>query len=352
MLSYETLRSLLFKLPPETAHTLAEFALRTAALTPFALGAVAARCVSQADLKQTIFGLKFPNPIGIGAGFDKNGTMIRPLAALGFGFIEVGTGTPKAQSGNPKPRMWRHIGEHSLQNAMGFNNDGLEAIVRRVSALQPFVLPIGINLGKNKTTPNEKALEDYRVGIEKAANGADYLVFNLSSPNTPNLRDLQSESFVRDLFALARTLTTKPILLKIAPDLDAANAIAIAQTAIECGASGVIATNTTNDYSLIAGSQTRGGGLSGAILAEKSRALFDALSAELYGKTVLISCGGIMDADEAWQRIKMGASLIQVFTGLIYGGAGFAATLADGIWERLNREGFTKIEDAIGSLRR
>ncbi|MDR2151926.1 MAG: dihydroorotate dehydrogenase (quinone), partial [Helicobacteraceae bacterium] len=313
-------------------------------------GAIASRFAAcDPSLEQTVFGLTFHNPCGIAAGFDKNATMIRPLAALGFGFIEVGTITPKAQSGNAKPRLWRHAAHRSLQNAMGFNNDGLEAVLKRVKALTPFVVPIGVNLGKNKTTPNENAIDDYLAGVKQAQESADYVVFNLSSPNTPNLRDLQSEAFVRDLFAMAREATQKPILLKIAPDLEPKTAIATAIAAIENGASGIVAANTTSDYSLINGSEANGGGLSGAALTEKSREFFKAIAAELFGKTTLIASGGIMDANEAWLRIKLGASLVQVFTGFIYGGAAFAKTINDGVAEKLRAEGFDRVSEAIGS---
>lgn len=353
MAGYEALREWLFKLQPETAHNMAETAMRLAEKTPYALKFMAENYALVSDrLTQNVWGLEFLNPLGLAAGFDKNGTMIRPMTALGFGFIETGTVTPKPQPGNPKPRLWRHVGHKSLQNAMGFNNDGVDALVDRLEKLTPYVLPIGVNVGKNKATPADKALEDYRICVEKSESVADYLVFNLSSPNTPGLRDLQSESFVRNLFAMAKTLTQKPVLLKIAPDLEAGNALSLCQSAIEAGAAGIIATNTTNQYDLIAGSEANGGGLSGEILREKSRLLFDALSSELFGQTVLISCGGIMDADEAWKRIKMGATLVQGYTGFIYGGPAYASTLLRGVIARMKDEGFSHITDAIGADRR
>jgi dihydroorotate dehydrogenase len=343
---------LLFKLDPERAHGTAEIALRVAEKIPRALEFTAKKYTfADRKLAQNLFALNFANPVGIAAGFDKNATLIRPLAALGFGFIEVGTVTPKPQSGVSKPRLWRHAARGSLQNGMGFNNDGLDAVIKRVKALTPFAIPIGINLGKNKTTPNENAIEDYEIGVKKAALIADYLVFNLSSPNTPNLRDLQNEEFVRALFAMARALSQKPILLKIAPDLEISNALAISFAAIESGASGIIAVNTTNDYSLIEGSEANGGGLSGACLTEKSREFFKAIAKELFGKTTLISSGGIMDANEAWLRIKLGASLVQIFTGLIYAGGGIAREINKTIAQKLEKEGFGSIREAIGCAR-
>jgi dihydroorotate dehydrogenase len=346
---YSTLRKVLFKLPPEAAHSLAELFLRGAAQTPFALGAISKRfTVCDDALKQTINGLTFHNPIGIAAGFDKNATMIKPLAALGFGFVEVGTITPKPQSGNPKPRLWRHLELRSLQNAMGFNNDGLNMVMARAEAITPFAIPIGVNLGKNKTTPNEKALDDYRAGVLRAEAASDYLVFNLSSPNTPALRELQSESFARELFAMARSITQKPIFLKIAPDLQPHEALAVIFAAIDNGASGVIAANTTNDYTLIAGSEARGGGISGASLTKKSREFFGAIARELHGKTTLIASGGIMSAEEAWARVKLGANLTQIFTGFIYEGLGAAKTLNEGVLALMKAEGFNTIGEAVG----
>ncbi|GHS88934.1 dihydroorotate dehydrogenase (quinone) [Campylobacterota bacterium] len=352
-MNYTALRSLLFKLPPETAHTLAETAFVCAQKTPFVLGLLAQKYAdTHEDIRQKIFDLNFPNPVGIGAGFDKNGTMIRPLAALGFGFIEIGTATPKPQNGNKKPRLWRHIAHGSLQNAMGFNNRGIEKIAARAAKLAPFAIPIGINLGKNKTTPNENAIADYLIGLEKSHHAADYFVFNISSPNTPNLRDLQNGSFITELFTAAAAITAKPLLLKIAPDLAIEDAVELCNAAIGAGARGIIAANTTNDYSLIAGSEARGGGLSGAILTTKSREFFGAIAKEFFGRTILVSCGGIMDADEAWARIKMGASLVQCYTGFIYGGASFAKSIALGVADRMKSEGFETIAQAIGADRR
>ena len=353
MFAYQTLRDQLFRFSPETAHNLAETAMRVADRTPYALSLMADRYVQvESALTQRVWDLDFYNPIGMAAGFDKNGTMIRPLTALGFGFIEVGTVTPQPQSGNDKPRLWRHIDHKSLQNAMGFNNAGVKALMKRVERLHPFAIPIGINVGKNKTTSPENALEDYRRCVEAAKDHADYLVFNLSSPNTPGLRDLQSEAFIRALFEMATALTDRPVLVKIAPDMSADEAIALSKTAIDAGAKGIIATNTTNDYALIEGSEKSGGGLSGAVLTEKSRALFDALSAALYGQTVLISCGGITTPKEAYRRIRMGASLVQVYTHFIYEGPSLCGDWSASLLQLMQNDGFENISDAIGADRR
>jgi dihydroorotate dehydrogenase len=353
MFAYQTLRDQLFRLPPETVHNLAETAMRVANHTPYALSLMADRYARVEEaLSQQVWDLRFHNPIGMAAGFDKNGTMIRPLTALGFGFIEVGTVTPKPQSGNDKPRLWRHVDHKSLQNAMGFNNAGADALMKRIKRHHPFVIPVGVNVGKNKTTPPEEALEDYRRCVEAAKDHADYLVFNLSSPNTPGLRDLQSEAFIRALFEMATALTDRPVLVKIAPDMSPDEAIALSKTAIDAGAKGIIATNTTNDYSLIEGSQESGGGLSGAVLTEKSRALFEALSAVLHDQTVLISCGGITTPEEAYRRIRMGASLVQVYTHFIYEGPALCSQWQARLLELMQKDGFEHISEAIGADRR
>lgn len=350
MSSYEKSKNILFKLDPENAHNLAEMGLIVAQKLPFVLKVMAENFVfMDRSLTTTLWGKEFLNPFGLAAGFDKNGTMIRSMAALGFGFVESGTVTPKPQAGNDKPRIWRHIEKRSLQNAMGFNNKGVEKLVENVSKLQPFVLPIGINVGKNKTTPAENAISDYKICVEKSHEVADYLVFNLSSPNTPGLRDLQSEAFIADLFNMAKEITDKPLLLKIAPDLEVRNAIELCKKAVECGASGIIATNTTNDYCLIEGSEANGGGLSGEILRTKSRNFFIEIAKELYGKTVLVSAGGVMDGDEAYERITHGASLVQGYTGFIYAGPEYASGVNKRILDLMKKDGFEHISQAIGS---
>ena len=304
MLNYDSIKPLLFKLQPENAHHLAESVLRLPNIcqipfNPF----LESHFISDESLKQEIFGRTFLNPVGLGAGFDKNATMIRGIQTLGFGFTEIGTVTPKPQAGNPKPRMFRHIEEQSIQNAMGFNNDGAYKVVKRLKERYPFTTPIGVNIGKNKVTPEKEAINDY-IHLIKAFNGlGDYFVINISSPNTPGLRDLQNEEFIKNLFSQAKKLTAMPILLKIAPDMEIEDAVNLTKMAVDAGADGIIATNTTIDYSLVKHPKSIGG-LSGAVLKEKSFKIFDAIAAELYGKTVLISVGGIDSAQEAYNESK------------------------------------------------
>ncbi len=352
MIIYERIKPLLFKLQPETAHHAVELFLRSANVCPSAFNRWTSKhFVSSEILVQELFGRTFLNPVGLAAGFDKNATMIPGMQALGFGFTEIGTVTPKPQAGNPKPRMFRHIKEESLQNAMGFNNDGLLKVQHRLKKRYPFTTPIGVNIGKNKATSERDAISDYTTLIKALHSLGDYIVINISSPNTPGLRDLQNEEFITHLFEAAKAITEKPILLKIAPDMSAEQAVDLTALAVEKGADGIIATNTTIDYSLVQHPKDIGG-LSGAVLKEKSFDLFDAVAKELYGKTVLISAGGIDSAEEAYRRIKAGASLVQVFTALIYKGPELIKDINEGLIRLLQEDGLNTINDAIGSDRK
>ncbi len=352
MLTYQTLKEYLFRLDPETAHNLAEGLIRLLRLcTPCQNYFIDKNFVVDDRLTQVIFGKKFLNPVGLAAGFDKNATMIRQIAMFGFGYTEVGTITPKPQDGNAKPRLFRHIEEESLQNAFGFNNDGMIKIRERIKRVYPFVLPIGVNIGKNKLTADKMAINDYKSLIETLHEFADYMVINISSPNTKGLRSLQNEEFINELFTMSKELTEKPILLKISPDLEKKEALNLCIKAVEAGAKGIIATNTTTDYSLVQNAKNFGG-ISGKALCEKSFELFDYIAAELYGQTTLISVGGIDSAEEAYIRIKAGASLVQVYTGFIYKGPSLAKQINEGIMELMNFDGFTHISEAIGCERK
>ncbi len=349
MFNYENIKPYIFKLDPEYAHTLAEWILRTSGAIPALLEPVAKRaCVLDSRLIQEIEGLHFYNPVGMGAGFDKNATMIRALSALGFSHLELGTVTPKPQSGNPKPRLFRHASEESIQNAMGFNNEGAEAIFRRLRALHPYAIPLGVNIGKNRTTSEEDALQDYESLLRDMGDVADYIAINLSSPNTPGLRNLQNEGFVGELFKRAKKITKTPIFLKISPDLEINEAQKLCSKAIKSGAKGIIATNTTIDYSLLNNPQDTGG-ISGKVLTEKSYALFKELGRAFFGKTTLISVGGISNAQEAYRRIKAGASLVQIYTALIYKGPLICKNINQGILECLEKDGYAHISEAIGA---
>ena len=352
MIPYASLKPYLFKLQPETAHHLVEYFLRGANILPSAYNPwIEDHFVQHDSLKQELFGRTFLNPVGLGAGFDKNATMIRGIQALGFGFTEIGTVTPQPQAGNPKPRMFRHIKEESVQNAMGFNNDGMYKAERRLQERFPFSTPIGVNIGKNKTTEDTSAISDYTTLLKNFRDLGDYLVINISSPNTPGLRDLQNETFINELFSEAKKLTDKPILLKIAPDMTPEQAVALSTMAVDAGAAGIIATNTTIDYSLVSNPEAIGG-ISGAVLKEKSFEIFEAVAKELYGKAVLISVGGIDSAEEAYKRIKAGASLVQIYSALVFHGPTLIRDINIGLIELLQADGFTNITEAIGADRK
>lgn len=345
---YPLLRRLLFQLDAEASHGIGMAALRAAQALPGVTAALARRnLVATEALRQTLFGREFLNPVGLAAGFDKDAVAVRALPALGFGFVEVGTVTPLPQPGNPRPRLFRHFAERSLQNALGFNNGGMEAMRRRLAKLHPFALPLGVNLGKNKATPPERALDDYETLIRGLHDLCDYLVVNLSSPNTPGLRDLQNEAFLRAVLGLAAGITAKPVLVKIAPDLTPDQAVALSEVAVEAGAAGIIATNTTVDYSLIPAAKNFGG-ISGQVLREKSFAIFEAVAKALFGRTILISVGGIDSGAEAYRRLRAGASLVQIYTALIYEGPSLPRRINEELLALMEQDGAKRIREIIG----
>ena len=347
-MNYDTLKKIFFRFDPETAHKIAEFGLRALYATPGGLEALAKFGVYKDEiLTQNIWNLSFDNPVGIAGGFDKNATMIAPLAALGFGHIDFGTFTPRPQSGNEKPRLFRLVSEQSIQNAMGFNNEGADVIEHRVRKIYPFKIPIAANIGKNKATSNEDALSDYEALGRKFNGLCDFFIINVSSPNTPNLRALQENSFISELIGAMKKITNRPLVLKLAPDMSADQAIALCECAVQSGASGIIINNTSVDYSLSPNARDFGG-LSGRLITEKSRKLFAQVARELFGRTVLISCGGIDSAQEAYERIKSGASLVQIFTAFIFKGPFVAKSINEGLAELLRADGFNNISEAVG----
>ncbi len=349
MFTYDSLKRILFLLDPETAHTLVEFCLRFIQKFAFMLGILKKLFLVQNNkLSQDILGIKFANPLGLAAGFDKNATMLDATLPLGFSYTEIGTFTPKAQEGNAKPRLFRHIKEQSLQNAMGFNNLGKDCVKRNILKRKDLALVLGVNIGKNKATSQENALEDYLSLIKEFTELCDYLCINISSPNTKGLRDLQNIDFIKELFISARKITKKPIFLKISPDMSSKKALELCKCAIKYGASGIVATNTTVDYSLVENAKENGG-LSGEVLREKSYIFFKELAYELYGKTILISVGGINSYEEAYRRLKAGASLLQIFTGFIYKGPNLQKNINQGILKLMSQDGFKNIKEAIGS---
>jgi dihydroorotate dehydrogenase len=349
MISYDTIKKLMFNFEPETAHTIAEYGLKALPyIKPLNDYMVKENFIDDAILTQKLFNTTFYNPIGLGAGFDKNATMIKAMPALGFGYTEIGTMTPRPQAGNDKPRLFRYPEHQSIQNAMGFNNLGSFEVISNLKKVYPYAIPIGASIGKNKTTPEDQALDDYETLIRGFKDICDYMVVNISSPNTPNLRDLQNEEFIKAVFGLAKDITDTPILLKIAPDMQSETAITLCQTAIDSGADGIIATNTTQDYTLLPNPQDFGG-LSGACLSDKSYELFKAIGAELYDKTTLISVGGISDANDAYRRIKAGATLVQIYSALIFQGPAMCKNINNKLIDLLKADGYTHISQAIGA---
>jgi dihydroorotate dehydrogenase len=346
---FSCLKPLLFRLDPEQAHATASNALWTALNAP--LGPQLLRgqfCMRDARLEVDCLGLHFPNPVGLAAGYDKNATLVRAWPLLGFGHAELGAVTPLPQPGNARPRVWRHVEQESLQNAMGFNNDGSEVVAGRLERVYPAAIPIGLNLGKGKQTPEDKAIEDYELLIQRLGALCDYMVLNISSPNTPGLRDLLKPAFVRSLFARCTQLTEKPLLLKVAPDGDVGDIVALCEAAVDAGAAGIIATNTTVNYALLPGAKAPGG-LSGRILTERSFEVFEAIATRLFGRVPLISVGGIDSADEAWRRILHGASMVQIYTGMIYKGPGLVREINEGLVQRLEAEGLAQVSAATGA---
>ena len=284
----------------------------------------------------TLFGLKFPNPIGLAAGLDKNGVALPAWAALGFGFIEIGTVTAKAQPGNPKPRIFRLPEQQALINRLGFNNDGADAIAHRLAALRESgrwpAVPVGINIGKSRTTPLEEATEDYLYSFRMLRDFADYITLNISSPNTPGLRELQEPEKLSELLcAIGKEAGTapKPLVVKISPDLSGAELKAILAVCEENGVSGIIATNTTLDHSSIAPQLDQAGGLSGAPLRDKSTALVREIAAR--STIPVIASGGIFDAESAREKFQAGAQLIQLYTGLVYRGPQLLREIMDSL---------------------
>lgn len=282
--------------------------------------------IDNTKLKRNLFGLTFDNPVGIAAGFDKNATHISEFEKFGFGFIEIGTVTPKPQKGNPKKRLFRLKEDNAIINRMGFNNDGVDKIKSRLK--KDFNVIIGGNIGKNKVTPNSEAKADYLICFKELYNHVDYFVINVSSPNTPGLRELQSRNFLNDLFIELNAIRSKenikkPILIKISPDLSEKKIEEILEVINENNIDGIIATNTTIDFSNLKSKNKKEiGGLSGTPLFDKSNDVISFISNKTKGKLPIIGVGGISTPEQAVEKIKAGAHLIQLYTGIIYEGPG------------------------------
>ncbi|MBX3692590.1 quinone-dependent dihydroorotate dehydrogenase [Dokdonella sp.] len=328
---YSIARNLLFRLDAERAHGLALRALDVAAAS--GLGGLLAR--RPAALPTRAFGIEFTNPVGLAAGLDKNAEHVDALAALGFGFIEVGTTTPRAQPGNPRPRLFRLPEHAAIINRLGFNNAGVDALLANAERTR-WSGVLGINIGKNKDTPNERAVDDYLFCLERVYARAGYVTVNISSPNTQGLRDLQGEDALRRLLGelcdarerlAGRHGARKPILLKIAPDLDDSELDAIAEVLAASAIDGLICTNTTIERAAIAGARhaDESGGLSGRPVFAKSTNVLAGMRRRLGTRLPLVGVGGILGGNDAAAKIDAGANLVQVYTGLVYRGPGLVA---------------------------
>lgn len=345
---YKIIKPILMKTDPETAHNIVEKFLKTARRCPLFFNWMTKEYfINNEKLNQKIWGLEFKNPIGSAGGFDKNANIVQALPSFGFAWGEVGAITPQPQAGNEKPRVWRHIEEESIQNAFGFNNNGVWEISQRLEKIYPFILPIGANIGKNKATSEKDAINDYKALVEKLRDKVDFFVINVSSPNTPNLRDLLNKEFIENIFKELKALTSKPILIKFSPDMELEDVRNLARISVDSGCDGIIATNTTIDYSVVK-QPIQKGGISGKALKEKSFKVFEAISKEVFGETILISVGGIDSAQEAYKRIKAGANLIQVYSAFLYNGPEIIKEINEKIIEFLENDGFNCIEEAIG----
>ena len=339
--------ALFHQIDPETAHGLSLKALR-AGVVPLPGPVTGAR------LKCQLAGLDLPNPVGLAAGFDKNAVALPQLMRAGFGFLEVGAATPRPQEGNPRPRLWRLKEDRAAINRFGFNNEGMEPITRRLAA-RPAGIPVGLNLGANKDSADRAA--DFARVLAHAGPHVDFATVNVSSPNTEKLRDLQGRAALEALLAGVISARAEldhrvPVFLKIAPDLSTAELEEIAEVALSSGIDGVITTNTTlSREGLKSAHRDQQGGLSGAPLFEKSTRVLAQMSHLTAGKLPLIGVGGISSADQAYEKIRAGASAVQLYTAMVYGGLSLAAEIARGLDALLARDGFASVSEAVGTGR-
>ena len=347
---YGLLRSLLFRLDAEVAHHVGMWGLSLADIAPGAAASMRRRAhPDRSSLKVRVGGLDFPNPVGLAAGLDKNAEAITGLFALGFGAVEVGTVTPREQPGNPKPRIFRLEEHEALINRLGFNNQGMAAMAGRLRELEWRPAPVGVNIGKNKDTPLESAVDDYVKCAESLSQLADYVVVNLSSPNTPGLRQLQEPEALAGLLEAVRAkVVARPLFLKIAPDLGDEAIDAVVDVARDCGTDGIICTNTTITRLVEHRLAAEAGGLSGRPLFERSTEVVRRAFRRSGGALPVVGVGGIFSGEDAWKKICAGASLVQVYSGFIYRGPELVTEILDTLEEKLSELGLDSISKAVG----
>ena len=354
------IRPILFSLPAESAHDFALLSLSLSLSSKATRSIVARRLQSEPFDKLQRFGLQFRNPVGLAAGFDKEGKAVGALCALGFGFIEIGTVTNQPQSGNPKPRIFRLPRDRALINRLGFNNCGAAQVAQNLKRCRRECV-VGVNIGKSRSVSIEDAIPDYLASFDAIYDVADYIVVNVSSPNTPNLRELQRPELLVDLLRalkqrnadLTAQHSGKPLLLKIAPDLTEKEIEAIVEVAMRSGIAGMIATNTTVHREGLKTSPAEvadygQGGLSGVPLSRRSNEVISLVYRLTRGKLPIIGVGGVFTAEDAWKKICAGASLIQLYTGFIYEGPRVAHQINEGLAKILTRKGFRTLDEAVG----
>lgn len=348
MCPYRLIRPFLFALPAETAHQLAHRAGASIAGTPIERVIATRYRVDDNRLAVQAFGHTFPNPIGVAAGFDKNARIPGLLASLGFGHVEIGAITAHAQTGNPRPRMFRLSTDRAIINRMGFNNDGADHIAARLAISEPPAVPLGVNLGKSKGVPADLAPADYRYTYEKLAPYGSFFVVNVSSPNTPGLRELQSRDRLDRIVTELQSAGAEPLLIKLSPDLMRPAIEDVLDVVSERELDGVVATNTTIDRppGLSDPNRVEDGGLSGRPIESRST---DIVRFVAERTTVpVIGVGGVFTATDAYRKIRSGASIVQLYTGLVYRGPGIAREINRGLLALLERDGFDSISEAIG----
>lgn len=351
---YRLIRAILFLLPEEAAHRLGMWSLGWLGRSTSISKLTRRRILdAESDLSTQIAGLTFPNPVGLAAGLDKDAEAIPGLFALGFGAVEVGTVTPRPQEGNPSPRLFRLSSHRALINRMGFNNCGAPEAARRLAKLRFKPGPVGVNIGKNKDTPLDRAVDDYLQCVDLLTAFSDYLVINVSSPNTPDLRQLQDPERLPQLLEAVQTrlgrIGSKPLFLKIAPDLDDPALDTIVDIALAHQVSGIIATNTTVERPFSHRLATEAGGLSGAPLRAIATKVIQRLYRRAGGRLAIIGVGGIFSAEDAYEKIRAGANAVQIYTGLIYEGPAVVGRILRDLRRLLARDGFRSLAEAVGS---
>ncbi|WP_280535982.1 quinone-dependent dihydroorotate dehydrogenase [Halopenitus sp. POP-27] len=346
---YDACKPALFALPAETAHRSIHRLLRTVQGTPVTDLLRRRYVVEDPRLRTAAFGCSFPNPVGVAAGFDKNAEIPRALAALGFGHVEVGGVTAEAQPGNPRPRMFRLREDSGLINRMGFNNQGADRVGRRLDDEPLPTVPVGINIGKSKSTPLAEAPGDYEYTYERVADAGDYFVVNVSSPNTPGLRSLQDRDALESILGTLTDAGADPLLVKLSPDLPRPAIEEALAVVDDLGLDGVIATNTTTDRpdSLQSPQRAERGGLSGKPIEGTATDLIRFIAERT--DVPIVGVGGVDDAYGAYEKIRAGASVVQLYTGLVYQGPSVARDINEGLLELLDRDGFESVEDAVGA---